>query len=105
MLICCSGESSTYCGSTGLHIASSTSADLGVSILVALVRSLIRCLAVPEPGPFSSFRRSSVTFSDGGVKCDLDLVLRSEMSFTRRGIMGKQVQRITLVTSASLSIC
>ena len=94
-----------YCGSTGLHIASSTSPDLGVSILVAFVWSLIICLAVPEPGPFSSFGLSSVTCSNGGVKCDLDLALRSEMNFIRRGIMGKQVQRITLVTSASLSKC
>ena len=36
---------------------------------------------------------------------DLDLAFLSEMSLSSRGIMGKQVQRIMVATSASLIIC
>ena len=60
------------------------------------------CLVVPELESFFPLGLSSVICPDGGFEYDFDFALRSEMSFARRGIMGKQVQRMTLVTSASL---
>ena len=74
-------------------------------MLLSRVWSLIICLAVPEPETFSPLGIVSVICPKGGFEYGSDLALRSEMSFTRRGIMGKHVQRMTLVTSASLSIC